>query len=138
MGASESTESQVLALLGDVHHAGDGLAGILHFLAADVGGDETGLADLLAAHMGSVSLLDDEHASPLLLGGDTVSIDRDRGLGLGGVVETSAVVGGRAPHVLVELNEVSVVFLGEGPNDTSGLFHICQRLIKIITIVGPH
>ena len=93
--AGKTASGQILGFLVHVHKAGDSFTGVLHFLAGNVRDGEARLDNLLGTEMLTVNLLEGEDTSPLLLGGDTGSLDRDRGGSLTGVVESGGVGGSR-------------------------------------------
>ena len=122
--ASKALEGAVLVALADVGEAADSLDSLLGLLDVDLGDDEARLGGDLAGVVLVVSLVKDENSSEVLLGGDAGGTNREGGGGLRGAVEAADVGGVVAPLVAVELDEVTVVFLGKGPNNAAGGLHI--------------
>ena len=94
----------------------DGGAGLSGVITSDgrVGGNllDSVLADSLGDNVKSRGL------------GSLGSVEGDGGSRLGSVVEAGGVEGGLGPHVAVELNEVSVVTLGELPDEILRAGHL--------------
>ena len=125
--AGKALKSKVLCALVDVGEAVDGLDSLLGLLDVDLGDNEASLGGSLATVVLVVGLVKDENSSEVLLGGDAGGTNREGRGRLGGAVEASDIGGGVAPGVAVELDEVTVVFLGKGPNNAAGGLHIYAK-----------
>jgi len=131
VGSVESGQSSESKLLGLVIHESkclDRLGSGVHLRSESVSGEaELGLGvgslGSLATGAGSGLEVEGENSSEMFFGFFLLSRDTEGASGVGGVVEVRERVGSMGPLLSLELDEVGIVFSGEGPNDARRSFH---------------
>ena len=128
MESVQSLEGELLGLRVDEVLGVDDLSGVVH-LRVDVNGGEAvlGLGGGSSDSLATVALLSGEgqteDSSEMFFGLFLTGRDTDGGSGVGRVVEASEGSGRVGPLLSLELNQVGIVFTGEGPDDGSRSTH---------------
>jgi len=132
VGSGQATENGVLSLLVERVVALDSLSSEVDVPGDVAGGDENaGLGIGGSGLLGAVGQLvpgnQGEGSLEFLFGVLFRAVNADGACGAAGVVETSDGEGVGGPVVAVELDEVSIVSSGEGPNNAVGDLHFYTR-----------
>jgi len=140
VGSSQATQNGVLSLLVERVVALDGLSSEVDVLSDVASGDENaGLGLGGSGLLGTVGQLvlgnEGEGSLEFLFGVLFRAVNADGAGSVASVVETSDGEGVGGPVVAVELDEVSIVSSGEGPNNAVGDLHFYKRE-KVNTLVN--